>query len=150
MWNDIFCHASIMTRRHSAWLLKNYVPFEYRSVRLREIWSKEVKSEKTIVETYSYIWLLPFCMWFVHNAVHRKLSSTTSAIWLWHVCLPVFSLHSAPTKFRRIRIYLFGPILEKYETVFWRVSPQTRLTFALCIGKVIWKIGLVLFARNKH
>lgn len=74
----------------------------------------------------------------------------TSAIWLWHVCLPVFSLHSAPTKFRRIRIYLFGPILEKYETVFWRVSPQTRLTFALCIGKVIWKIGLVLFARNKH
>lgn len=35
-----------------------------------------------------------------HNAVHRKLSSTISAIWLWHVCLtasPSFHLGEIPT-----------------------------------------------------
>lgn len=35
-----------------------------------------------------------------HNAVHRKLSSTISAIWLWHVCLtasPSFHLAEIPT-----------------------------------------------------
>lgn len=39
-----------------------------------------------------------------HNAVHRKLSSTISAIWLWHVCLTASPSFHLSTKFRRILI----------------------------------------------
>lgn len=61
-------------------------------------------------------------IWFLHtlhatrtyNAVHRKLSSTTSAIWLQHVCLtasPSFHLHKILTysHIMRMYTYVFNP-----------------------------------------
>lgn len=138
-----FRRSSITTWGNSTLPFKNYVPLEHRSVRLREIQSKEMKSEEAIVETYSY--LAPtFCMRFVHNAVHRKLSSTTSAIWLRHVCLPV-SPFILSRRNSDVSAYIYFGRMEKYESVFRRVLP--RLTFA---RKVTWKIILVSFARNKH
>lgn len=131
-------------REDSTLPFKNYVPLEHRSVRLREIRSKETKSEDAIVEAYSY--LAPtFCMRFVHNAVHRKLSSTTSAIWLRHVCLPV-SPFILSRRNSDISAYIYFGRMEKYESVFRRVLPH--LTF---IRKVTRKIILIFhLQKNKH
>lgn len=49
-------------------------------------------------------------------------------------------------KFRRIRIYLFGP-MEKYESVFRRVPPRVPSRLAFTPRR---EIELVPFARNKH
>lgn len=118
---EIAFHRSSITMWGDSTLpFKNYVPLEHRSVRLREIRSKETKSEEAIVEAYSY--LAPtFCMRFVHNAVHRKLSSTTSAIWLRHVCLPVSPFILSRRNSDVSACIYFGR-MEKYESVFRRVS----------------------------
>lgn len=138
----IFHRSSITMWGDSTLPFKNYVPLEHRSVRLREIRSKETKSEEAIVEAYSYL-ALTFCMRFVHNAVHRKLSSTTSAIWLRHVCLPV-SPFILSRRNSDVFVYIYFGRMEKYESVFRRVP--ARLTF---VREVTRKIISVLFARNK-
>lgn len=64
-----------------------------------------------------------------HNAVHRKLSSTISAIWLWHVCLtasPSFHLDEIPTYPHNVcnvfksMIYVYTYIYVYIRTSFFR------------------------------
>ena len=139
-----FAVVRLRWRGDSTLPFKNYVPLEHRSVRLREIRLKETKSEDAIVEAYSY--LAPtFCMRFVHNAVHRKLSSTTSAIWLRHVCLPV-SPFILSQRNSDISAYIYFGRMEKYESVFRRVLPHFNVRSESDSENIIDFI----YTQNKH
>lgn len=85
-----------------------------------------------------------------HNAVHRKLSSTISAIWLWHVCLtasPSFHLGEIPTYPHNVcnvfksMIYICVYIYT-YAQAFSAKNPGSRIPFVLK-GELIIRLNRV-------
>lgn len=75
----------------------------------------------------AYSYLAPtFCMRFVHNAVHRKLSSTTSVIWLQHVCPPVSPLHSVPTRNSDVSAYIYSVLWKNMRAFFGESLRESR------------------------
>jgi len=106
-----------MTYRDSTLPFKDYVPLEHRSVRLREIRSKETKSEETHCRG-----VFIFGSYILH-AIRTQCDPSEAVVYYFRYLtaarLPAcFPLHSIPSKFRHIRIYLFrsyGKIRKRFS-----------------------------------